>query len=136
MNLYQNDSFVEETENEVQQTEFTYEEFLRYKSSCEDQIELGDRAKRLAQNPDFVALIMEDYFVKEPTRLAALMASGRITGKAFDGCVEDMKAIGHLRTFLTDYINKANLAKAELGSLQEAYDEALASGSMNPQDLN
>lgn len=136
MNLYQNDSFVQETENEPQQMAFTYEEFLKYRASCEGQIELGERAKRLAQNPDFVALIMEDYFVKEPTRLAALMASGRITGKSFDGCVEDMKSIGHLRNFLTQYIQKANIAQSELVSLQEAYDDAVATGIMNPTDLN
>jgi hypothetical protein len=129
MNLYQNDGFVQE--DETQSTEFSYEEFLKYKASCEEQIVLGERAVRLAQNPDFVALVMEDYFVKEPHRLADLMSSGRITGKAFDGCVEDMKAIAHLRTFLKDYIDKSNLARNELASLQAAYDEAVAAG-LNP----
>ena len=134
MNLYQNDGFVQET-GETQSTSMSYEEFLNYRKSCEDQIELGERAVRLAQNPDFIALVMEDYFVKEPHRLADLMSSGRITGKAFDGCVEDLKAIAHLRTFLKDYIDKANLARNELGSLQEAYDEAVAAG-LNPGEQN
>jgi hypothetical protein len=133
MNLYENGGFTQE--EETQPTEFTYEEFLKYKKSCEEQIELGERAVRMSQNPDFVALVMEDYFVKEPHRLADLMASGRITGKAFDGCVEDLKAIAHLRNFLKVYIDKANLARNELASLQEAYDAAVTSGGLNPNDL-
>ena len=135
MNLYQNEGFNQDTE-ETQSTEMTYEEFLKYKASCEAQIELGERAVRMSQNPDFIALVMEDYFVKEPHRLADLMSSGRITGKAFDGCVEDLKAIAHLRSFLKDYIDKANLARNELGGLQAAYDEAVEAGLMNPSDLN
>lgn len=135
MNLYQNDGFAQETE-ETQSTNMTYEEFLKYRTSCEEQVELGERAVRMSQNPDFIALVMEDYFVKEPHRLADLMSSGRITGKAFDGCVEDLKAIAHLRTFLKDYIDKANLARNELAGLQAAYDEAVASGAMNPDNLN
>jgi hypothetical protein len=134
MNLYQNDGFVQETDK-TQSTEMSYEEFQTYKASCEAQIELGERAVRMSQNPDFVALVMEDYFVKEPHRLADLMSSGRITGKAFDGCVEDLKAIAHLRTFLKNYIDKANLARNELGNLQAAYDEAVTAG-LNPGQSN
>lgn len=136
MNLYEAGNVLNGDPGDEQPREFTYEEYLVYKKSCEEQIELGAKAIRLAQNPDFISLVMEDYFVKEPTRLAALMASGKITGKAFDGCAEDMKSIGHLRNFLTQYIHKADIARNELSGITEAYNEAVSSGVMNPEDLN
>ena len=137
MNLYEGANLNDDGSDSIAEpTAFTYEEYLEYKLRCEEQIALGAVSIRLAQNPDFIKLVMEDYFVKEPTRLAALMSSGKLTGKAFDGAVEDMKAIGHLRKFLTQYIEKANYARGELASITAAYDEAVSSGQMNPEDLN
>lgn len=136
MNLYQPGDSSNEEETNTGAAVFTYEEYLDYKKTCEEQIALGDMAQKLAQIPEFKSLIMEDYFVKEPTRLAALMTSGRLTGKAFDGAVEDLKAIGHLRKFLTDYIGKATHARNELAGITEAYEAAVAQGLMDPENLN
>jgi len=95
-------------------TEMTMEEFDSYKASCLYLIEQAKAAAKLAQDPNFKTIIMETYFTQEPQRLGSLMASGRMTPNGFDGAVEDLRSIGHLRKFLQDFIEKGNIAAGEL----------------------
>ena len=121
MNLYQNN----EDMGEEALTEMTQEEFDAHKAACEELLEKAKAASKLADDPNFKAIIMEDYFTKEPQRLGSLMASGKLTKQGFDGAVEDLRSIGHLRMFLTDYISKGNIAKDELEQLEIARQEAI-----------
>lgn len=121
MDLY-NASMGEEAPEEI---ELTLEQFEEAKTHYVNIIERGDAAKRLADNPDFKALVMDGYFTNEPQRLAELMASGRLPGSGFDGCVEDMKAIGRFRNYMKMHIEQGHMARDELVSLEEARDEAI-----------
>lgn len=110
----------------------TFEEYQEYRQACEHVLKQSEMAERLAKNPDFVALIMEDYFSREPARLGSLMASGRLNEQNFQACVQDLRGIAHLRNFLTTFIQKGNIARTELANLEEARKQAEDEhGSMN-----
>ena len=74
MEIYDNGA---DTEDNT--TEMTMEEFDSYKASCLYLIEQAKAAAKLAADPNFQTLIMENYFVEEPNRLGSLMASGTPT---------------------------------------------------------
>lgn len=123
MNLYQQSGISESEEAQG----ITLEEYQAMKAQCEEIIAKGKQAAKLAEDPDFIAIIMEEYFTKEPKRLGSLMASGRLTPQGFDGAVNDLRSIGHLRTFLQDFIQRANIATEELRQLEEARKEQILS---------
>jgi hypothetical protein len=114
------------SEDDDEPTHMTMEEFDEYKASCLYLIEQAKAAAKLAQDPNFQKIIMEDYFSNEPKRLGCLMASGRLTPNGFDGAVSDLRAIGHLRRYLQDFIEKGNIAAGELENLEIARAEAVA----------
>ncbi len=116
----------EHDQTDDEPTEMTMEEFDEYKASCLYLIDQAKAAAKLAQSPEFQKIIMEDYFSNEPKRLGCLMASGRLNERNFDGCVSDLKAIGHLRKYLQDFIEKGNIAAGELENLEIARAEAVA----------
>ena len=122
MEIYDNNVTEDDTP-----TEMTMEEFDEYKASCVYLIDQAKAAAKLAADPNFQKIIMENYFSDEPKRLGSLMASGRLTDKGFDGCVSDLRAIGHLRKYLQDFIEKGNIAAGELENLEIARAEAVAS---------
>ena len=127
MDIYNHDAEVDEvlgTDEMEGPTMMTYAEYEEYKVTCLEVIAEAESAARLAKNTDFNATIMDTYFDKEPKRLGSIMASGHQTPKAFDGAVEDLRSIGHLKTFLSHLIQKGQIAQNELEGLEEAYEEA------------
>ena len=121
MEIYDNGVDTEDTT-----THMTMEQFDEYKASYLYLIEQAKAAAKLAADPNFKKIIMENYFSEEPKRLGCLMASGRMTPQGFDGAVEDLKSIGHLRNYLQDFIEKGNIAAGELENLEIARAEAVA----------
>ena len=124
MNLYEND----ETGTE-EAAHLTMEQYQEYKASCEDLLRKAKAAEKLAGLPEFKEIVIDAYFDQEPKRLAGLMASGRLSDKQFDECVSELKAIGSLRTFLQDFIQKGNIAQSELANLEAAWNEAVEANS-------
>lgn len=118
--------YSEDGQNDDTPTEMTMEEFDEYKASCLFLIDQAKAAAKLAADPNFQQIIMEQYFFEEPRRLGGLMASGHLTPKGFDGCVEDLRSIGHLRKYLQEFIEKGNIAADELVGLEAARAEAVA----------
>jgi len=122
MEIYDNGVDTEDTT-----THMTMEQFDEYKASCLYLIDQAKAAEKLAADPNFQKIIMQNYFSDEPKRLGCLMASGRMTPQGFEGAVEDLKSIGHLRNYLQDFIQKGNIAAGELENLEIARAEAVAS---------
>lgn len=118
MNLYQDNA--PDLGEGSDERQMTFEEYQEYRASVEHVLKQSEMAERLSKNPDFVALIMEDYFTREPARLGSLMASGRLREQDFQACVQDLRGIAHLRTFLSTFIQKGNIARNELAMLEEA----------------
>lgn len=115
----------------IDERSMTFEEFQEYRASVEHVLKQSEMAERLAKNPDFVALIMEDYFTREPARLGSLMASGRLNEKQFQECIQDIRGISGLRVFLSTFIQKGNIARTELASLEEARKQMVEETSVN-----
>ena len=133
MNLYGTQQIEEETSETVS---MTYEEYLERKEVFEAQLEISNAARKLATIPEFELVVMKGYFAKEPERLAGMMASGKITQKSFDACTASLRAIADFRNFLTEQLERGELAQSELESLQEAYEEAVFSGALNTSSMN
>lgn len=132
MNLYEAQD-EDETSGPIS---LTYEEYLERKEVFEAQIEISDAARKLASIPEFDLVVMRAYFTEEPSRLGSMMASGRLTPKSFEGCSHSLQSIAHFRNFLKEQLERGNLARSELESLQESYDEAVASGALNTSSMN
>jgi hypothetical protein len=105
----------------------TLEEFQEHRLMCENVIAQAEMADRLAKNPDFKTLVMDFYFTREPVRLGSMMASGRLNEKQIQECVQDLRGVASLRTFLTGFIQKGSIARDELAGLEEARKEMEAS---------
>lgn len=124
MNLYEQDNAGED-----QAAHLTMEQYQEYKASCEELLRQAKAAEKLAGLPEFKEIVMDAYFDQEPKRLAGLMATGRLSDKQFDECVGELRAIGSLRTFLQDFIQKGNIAQGELENLEAAWNEAVEAGA-------
>ena len=120
MDLY-NASNGSEEEEEL----LTLEEYEERKGYLNDIIDMGQSALRLAENPDFMKLIMQGYFTDEPQRLAELMASGRINSKTMDDCAKELDAIGKFRSYMKRFTEQHHLAVDELKSLELAREESI-----------
>lgn len=103
----------------------SHEEYAEQKATLLPAIEIGEKVKRLSENPDFVSLVMEGYFKAEPQRLASLLASGKLPEKNKENCVKDLDSIGRFRAFLQNFADSAENARSELVSLEEAREEAI-----------
>ena len=125
MNLYEQNSPQSGEDDEPRA--MTLEEFQEYPLSVEHVVAQAEMATRLSKNADFKALIMEDYFTREPARLGQLMASGRLNEKQFQDCVQDLRSVAGLRVFLSSFIQKGSIARDELAGLEEARKEMEAS---------
>ena len=123
MNLYQDGA--EEAFEDEPQVSMTLEEVDSYLEACNELVDKAKAAQKLSEDPNFKSIIMEDYFTKEPQRLGSLMASGKLTRQGFDGAVEDLRSIGHLRTFLQEFIQKGQIALEEKVQLEEARRQAI-----------
>jgi len=123
MNLYEQDNPDEET------VHLTMDQYQEYKASCEELLRQAKAAEKLAGLPEFKEIVMDAYFDQEPKRLAGLMATGRLSDKQFDECVGELKAIGSMRTFLQDFIQKGNIAQSELENLEAVWNEAVEAGA-------
>lgn len=112
------------------ETTFTnFEEFEAYKKTVLSVVEQAKCCMRLMENKDFQTVIMEAYLRDEPRRLGELMGSGRLTPKAFEESAEDLRGIGNLFQFLSQYAQKGVLAQEELEGLEEARKAALEQGA-------
>ena len=103
--------------------EITLEDLNTLRDDCKEIIETANSAKRLLVNEDFIKVVQQGYFEKEPKRLGCLIASGRMTSNAIQGAVEDLKSIGNCVNFLNDVVQKGEIAQGELDAIQDAYNE-------------
>jgi hypothetical protein len=120
MNLYENEN---NTDQEIEH--LTFDQYREYKNTCEALLNQANSAKKLSTIPEFKEIVMDAYFVEEPKRLAGIMTSGRLSDKDFDACIGELRAIGSLRAFLQQYIQKGEIAQVELDNLEIAYNESV-----------
>lgn len=123
--LYQ----LQDQDEESNTTDITLEELEKIRSDAKEIIELADAAKSLSRNPDFIKVIMTQYFQREPSRLGELVASGKLTDNQVSGVVNDLKSIGSLNMFLRQLLEKGKLAEDYLADCEQAYNEHIQANS-------
>lgn len=91
-------------------------------AQAKEMIEIREALLRLNNNADFKKIILEQYFKKEPERIAIL--TGRLSHdeKAITRLHNDLKAIGALQQFFTTIHQGANAA---LKTLEDTEQERL-----------
>ena len=106
----------EEFMNEQKMSRLQYNDQV---NAMEAAILGSDAAKRLAENPDFQMLILQDYFIHEPARIAGMMASPKmISAENRQILTEDLIGIGKLRNMLSSVSQNGDRARAELEELK------------------
>jgi hypothetical protein len=92
--------------------------------------ELIDKAntlKRLINNPDFISIVTEGYFEKEPSRLVLLKADPNMQGdkeqKMLDKSID---AIGYLRQYFVAIMQTGRMAEASLEENKNTLSELFA----------
>lgn len=128
MDLYNASSsgYIENSDEESPK-ELTLEEFEQAKKEYQAILDVAEAARRLSENPDFKMVVMDRYFEHEPTRLANLMASGKVHETTLNNCAKELEAIGKFRSFLSFTLEQGNIAASDLAGLEEAWDEHLQS---------
>lgn len=103
------------SQNDIEQIELSIEEAKKI-------VERGEMARRLADNPDFKALILEGYFEKEAARLATIVSHPSMEAHQ-KHIMNDIMGIGALRRFLSSVVQMGDTAAREISEAEEALDE-------------
>lgn len=106
----------------------TLDEIRHHQAQLRSVVEFGDKAKRLAEDPDFKALILDFYMVKEPARLVGFLAAGNIPEGQRDVVTAELRAIGHLKNTLSGIVQAGASAAHDLAEVNGAIAEYLEEG--------
>lgn len=97
----------------------------QYKDA-EEAIKLRDRVLKLQGNRDFVAVINEEFLVKECARYAHESADPALRPENRADALNMAQAAGHLKRFFSVLIQKGNMAEGQLENLRTAIDQERA----------
>ncbi len=122
MNIYDN---YQDNDDHSTTIDITVEDVKNIQIQCEGLINLGKAASKLINNKEFMLVIIDDYFEKEPERLGRLLATGKLNDSNFDGAINDLKSIGNLKTYLSELIQKGEIAQDELKAANQALQESI-----------
>ncbi|MNR36391.1 hypothetical protein D3C85_1543030 [compost metagenome] len=89
-------------------------------------VEKRDMAQRLARNPDFRKLILEEFMVNECARYVHTSSDPNVPESGRQDALNIAQAAGHLKRFLSVMIQMGNSAADTLGDVEAALDEARA----------
>ncbi len=95
-------------------------------AGAKELIERRNRANRLAQNPDFKALILDWFCIQECARYAQASANPALGENERADSLNMAQAAGHLRRFLSVTMQMGNQAESQLAELEQTIAEARA----------
>jgi hypothetical protein len=87
-------------------------------------VELKAIAERLAQNPDFKKLIMEEFMVNEAARYVHTSADPAMNAEQRADALAIAQAGGHLKRYLSVIMQMGFSAENQMVSLEEAIEQA------------
>ena len=106
------------SQNEIEQIELTIQE-------AQKLVERAAQARRLAENPDFKAIVFDGYFTNEAARLAHLVSDpGAVAHR--EAILRDLDGVGAFKRFLSTCIQFGDMAAVEIAEAREAMDEIRA----------
>ena len=92
-------------------------------SDAENQLERRQMAMRLANNRDFRILFIDGYFLQDAARLAQMSTDPRIDPKIQASALDEARATGFMRRFLSDCIQMGAVAERELPDMHATLEE-------------
>ena len=107
------------TQSQIREVEISIEQAKRI-------IERGRAARRLADNPDFKALVLEGYLRDEAARLADLLSEPALRDQDRAGVARDINGPGALRRFFQNILREAQMAEESMASDEMTLDELRA----------
>ena len=113
----------EETQAEVEKVQVHID-------TVKEALALSEKLDRLADNPEFVTIILEGFMKEEPARLASVITDPNLTDEVNQReILGAIKAVGYLGDYLRNIDKRGAQMKA---ALKEAEDYKV--GLMNPED--
>lgn len=107
----------QETDQDIESINLTIEQ-------AQHSVALGQALGRLQQNPDFKALIVDDFLREQPIRLGHLMCDPSMQSKEQQkNIVADIKAIGNFHTYLNLTFRRAQMAAEAIRVNEDELDE-------------
>lgn len=109
-------------EAEIKQIEVSIED-------CQKQVDKAATLRRLMENPDFQAIIEEDYFIQEPARMTTLLDS---PNPAFSSpekqgfILADLRAVAGLRRYFSTTLQMGMIAEDQILQHQQELDSLRA----------
>ena len=82
-------------------------------------------AQKLAENPAFKELILDEFCTKEAARLVHMSADPLMSQEQRADSLAMAQAGGHLRRYLSMQIRMANVAEHEISQVEKALQELL-----------
>lgn len=92
-------------------------------SDAENLLERRQMAMRLANNRDFRILFIDGYFLQDAARLAQMSTDPRIDPKIQASALDEARATGFMRRFLSDCIQMGAVAERELPDMHATLEE-------------
>jgi len=108
-----------EQEIDIQTIEVTMETLKKF-------IKLGKHLTALQKNPDFQALIEEDYLKDKAVQLVHLRGDDTVHPDIKEDCLKQLDAIGLVSQYLRDVAVNGKNAEASLANHEDAREQILA----------
>ena len=118
-------SGAEFNEEDQEPIAITYEEYSARCKELETELARGLAARRLADNPDFMDVVMTGFFNDDVNRLSGLITSGKTPATVQDRCFKEMQGIAVFKAYLYRLIEEAAATEDELASLKQDYDMSI-----------
>jgi hypothetical protein len=91
-----------------------------------DLVERRDRALKLSENFEFRKLFIEGYFKEDAARLVQMSTDPRLASDIRESCLEEARATGFMRRYLSDMVQMGHVAARELPDMYETLAELRA----------
>lgn len=95
------------------------ERMQRDNENYRQQVSMGEVAKRLKDNKDFQALILDFYCVKECARYAQVSGDVSLPAESRQDALANAQAAGYLKRFLHTTIQMGEMAARSIGENEQ-----------------
>lgn len=117
---------------QVNTTDQMLEQIQKTIEERQPAIELMERFGRLRDNPDFRAIIEDDYFVTNASRLVLLKSDPSMASEADQEALDrSIIAVGEFQQYLRGIVIQGNQATKDISAAEEAREEIERTGSFD-----
>lgn len=107
----------------------TLDDLLAHKKGVMEAIDVANKLARLQQNPDFKAVVLDLWMVKECARYAQQAENPALQPEAQQDCARMAAAPGHFKRWMEVVSQISQVAKNSLDELDNEIDSMRAEGA-------